>query len=181
MLSVQKGKKMKMVYIQIFLAGLFLTSPTAQEVKIDNEGESVTAKNSFGKIERCWKEFAHEFDWRITGPGRVKVYQEDGTPAWKQLIYPEDPKATIYSVQKLDSWKNLIEVIKLSPEKSLRYFRTLETSIPKEYRIHRDELNYSWYALAAALEPKLFQLNLGKDSDKAIRSFKKGFNVPHDE
>jgi hypothetical protein len=39
-------------------------------------------------LQQLWQDFAHECDWRVFGPGRVREKSANGTYSWRQIHVP---------------------------------------------------------------------------------------------
>jgi len=80
-------KTMRSIYAQLAVLTCFACCrPDPVSILLQNYGKPIKLPKL--TVQEVWHDFAHECDWRIFGPGRVREKTADGTYSWRQLHYP---------------------------------------------------------------------------------------------
>jgi hypothetical protein len=76
--------KIEALVMTIAITRVFVFIHSVGAPTIDKLLENVAVATELdGDFESLWNQFAHEFDWRLAGPGRVRLQNESGDSFWR--------------------------------------------------------------------------------------------------
>jgi len=137
-------------------------SPVSERHSMDSRSETLL---NYGQpigtevdLMFCWRQFAHEFDWRILGPGRFRSpagidNETEGvdSPTWSQLIVPHVAESHIVA-REMTSWRELVSYSGMNPDEAIPELLEFWDYGPGELRkLRGNELDMIPFILAEVL------------------------------